>query len=199
MIYKTISEAIIELREADLKLRGMLIQKGMLGDGYNREMEQLHIRNADILDGLIDEIGYPTIDKVGAEASEAAWLVIQHSISKPDFMEKCLGLLQEVVKDCRANPKNLAYLADRVAVFRGRKQLYGTQFDWDKMGQLSPKPYDNRTKVNQRRKSIGLNSLEEQTTLLRAQAKNENESPPKDFEKRKLKIDEWRRAVGWIK
>lgn len=45
-------------------------------------MEQLHNRNAKILNDIIEAIGYPTIDKVGKEASEAAWLVIQHSIGQ---------------------------------------------------------------------------------------------------------------------
>ncbi|MGL5891665.1 MAG: DUF6624 domain-containing protein, partial [Bacteroidia bacterium] len=62
----------------------------------------------------------------------------------------------------------------------------------------TPTLFDDLTKVNQRRKSIGLNSLEEQTTILRQQAKQENITPPTDFEKRKKEFDAWRKAVGWI-
>lgn len=199
MEHKNFAEKIITLKNADLELRDKLIQNGKIWEGYNKEMEQLHNRNAKILNDIIDTIGYPTIDKVGAAASEAAWLVIQHSIGQPDFMKKAVQLLENAVKENKADPKNLASLADRIAVLEGKLQLYGTQFDWDKNGELSANPFDNLAKVNERRKLIGLNTLEEQTIIIRRQAKKEHQSAPADFEKRKREIDQWRKVVGWIK
>lgn len=199
MDYKSIAKEIIDLKNADLKLREGLAQNGQLFEGYNKEMEQLHNRNAKALDTIIDNIGYPTIDKVGKEASEAAWLVIQHAIGQPHFMKKCVQLVEQAVSERKADPRNLAYLTDRIAVYEGKPQRYGTQFDWDENGELSPKPFDNLANVNQRRTSIGINTLEEQTTVLRMQAKNEHQSPPADIENRKKEYDEWRKAVGWIK
>ncbi len=198
MGYKHIAEAIVGLMNADLELRDRLIQEGKLGEGYNEEMEQLHHSNAKALNEIIDSIGYPTISKVGKEASEAAWLVVQHSIGQPDFMKKCARLLEVAVSKDDASLKDLAYLTDRIAVYEGRPQLYGTQFDWDKDGVLSPQPYSDLVKVNQRRASIGLNTIEEQTEVIRSRAERENQSPPTDFEKRKRKYDEWREKVGWI-
>ncbi len=199
MNYQSAAEKIIALKKADLSLRDQLMQNGQLGQGYNGAMQALHNQNARHLDDIIDTIGYPTIDKVGEEASEAAWLVIQHSIAQPNFMRKCAKLLKEAVATKKANPINLAYLTDRIAAFEGRPQLYGTQFDWDENGELSPNAFDGLIKVNQRRKSIGLNTLEEQTSKMRRQAEEENQRPPIDYEKRKREIDEWRKAVGWIK
>lgn len=199
MEYKGVAEKIIGLKNADFELRDRLVQNGQLGEGYNEEMEKLHNRNAGILNKIIDTIGYPTIDKVGKEASEAAWLVIQHSIGQPDFMKKCVKLLENVISENKADPRNLAYLTDRIAGFEGKPQLYGTQFDWNENGELAPNLFDDLTKVNKRRKSIGLNTLEEQTEIIRRQAKNENQTPPTDFEKRKEEIDKWRKTVGWIK
>ncbi len=199
MNYKDIAERIIGLKNADLEFRDKLIQNGQLGVGYNEEMAKIHNKNAEILNEIINTIGYPTDDKVGKEASEAAWLVIQHSIGQPDFMKKCLKLLEVAVSENKTNSKSLAYLTDRVAVFEGNPQLYGTQFDWDKNGELSPNLFDDLTKVNQRRKSIGLNTLEEQTDIIRRQVKNENQSPPSNFEKRKQEIEKWKKIVGWTK
>ncbi|HJV20178.1 MAG TPA: DUF6624 domain-containing protein [Sediminibacterium sp.] len=199
MNYEEIAEKIIGLKNADLALRDKLIKSGQISDGYNEEMKELHNRNAKILNEIIDIIGYPTTDKVGKEASEATWLVIQHSIGQPDFMKKCVKLLEIAVSENKANSKKLAYLADRVAVFEGKAQLYGTQFDWDENGELCPNDFDDLTKVNQRRKSIGLNSLEEQTDIMRKQAENENQTPPTDFEKRKEEIEQWKKSVGWTK
>ena len=199
MNYKDFAERIIELKNADLELRDRLVQNGQLGKGYNQEMKKLHNRNAEILYEIIDTIGYPTIDKVGKEANEAAWLIIQHAIGQPAFMKKCVKLLENAVNENKATARNLAYLTDRIAVFESKPQLYGTQFDWDKNGELSPNLFDDSTKVNQRRKSIGLNTLEEQTEIIRRQAKNENQSPPTDFEKRRQEIEEWKKKVGWTK
>jgi hypothetical protein len=197
MKHKYIAEQIIELKNADLTLRDKLVQSGQLSEGYHEEMMELHTKNAKILNAILDTIGYPTIDKVGIEANKAAWLVIQHAIGQPTFMKKCVELLEIAVSEDEADPKNLAYLTDRIAVFEEKPQLYGTQFDWDENGELSPNLFDDLSKVNERRKSIGLNTLEEQTEVLRSQAKEENQTPPKDFEKRKQEIEQWKKNVGW--
>ena len=197
MKYRTLAQKIIELKNVDLALRDRLIEKEELGIGYNQEMEKVHNRNAEELNKIMKKIGYPTIDKVGKEASEAAWLIIQHAIGKPNFMKKSLGLLIEAVENNKASKINMAYLSDRIAVFQGKSQLYGTQFDWDKNGLLSPQKFDDLQKVNQRRKSIGLNTLGEQRIIIRAQAKVEMQSPPKDFEKRKVAMEAWAKKVGW--
>lgn len=199
MDYKSIAEKIIELKNSDLTLRDKLLQSGQLSEGYNEEMKELHNKNAKILNDIIDKIGYPTIDKVGKEANEASWLIIQHSIGQPKFMRKCAELMESAVRDNKADPKSLAYLTDRIAVFEEKPQLYGTQFDWDEYGNLSPNPFDDLKKVNERRKSIGLNTIEEQTEIIRVQVKSENQSPPKDFEKRKQEIEQWKKNVGWTK
>ncbi|MDJ1506796.1 hypothetical protein [Xanthocytophaga agilis] len=103
MDYTYIAEKIISLKDADLKLREILVQNGQLSGGYNKQMEELHNQNAEIMHEIIDSIGCPTIDKVGKEASEAAWLVI-HSIGQPEFMKKCRDLLEDAVSDNKASP-----------------------------------------------------------------------------------------------
>lgn len=193
-----LAQRIIALKKADLQRRQELIQNGQLGKGYDEEMEALHNRNAAALDVIINEIGYPTLDKVGEEGSEAAWLVIQHAISRPAFMKKCAQLLEHAVGRKEASAVSLAYLTDRIATFEGKPQLYGTQFDWDEHGQLSPKPCDNLVKVDQRRKSIGLNTLEQQTEVMRKRAVAEKESAPVSFSSREKEIEEWKKRVGWL-
>ena len=198
MNFPKIANLIIELKDADLRFREKLIKEKKLSEGYNNEMETLHIRNAEKLNEIIDEIGFPTIEKVGIDASESAWLIIQHSISKPVFMKKCLKLLENVAVENKAYEKNLARLTDRINVLEGKPQLYGTQLDWDENGDLSPNAYDDLTKVNFRRLKIGLNTIEEQTKLIRKQAKNENQTAPKNLHERENEMNIWKRKVGWI-
>lgn len=197
MDYKSMAERIIELKNADLAWRDKLVQSGQLSEGYNEEMKALHNSNAKVLNDIIDAIGYPTIDKVGKESNEAAWLIIQHAIGQPAFMKKCAKLLDVAVRENKADPVDLAYLTDRIAVFEGKPQLYGTQFDWDENGTLSPNKFDDINKVNERRKSIGLNTLEEQTEIIRKRMQDEKQKPPADYEKRKQEIEEWKKSVGW--
>ena len=182
MYYKNLADQIIEMKNADLAFRDKLIKSGELSNGYNAEMEQIHNDNSVKLDEIINTIGYPTIDKVGKEANEAAWLIIQHAISQPRFMKKCAELLSDEVSHKNADPKQLAYLTDRIAVFEDKLQLFGTNFDWDENGELNPNMYDDLIKVNQRRKSIGLNTLEEQTEIIRQHALSEDQFPPADFQ-----------------
>ena len=199
MDYSKIAKEIVELQNADLELRDKLIQNGKLFDGYNKEMEALHNRHAEILDNIIEKHGFPTVENVGKKANDAAWLVIQHSISKPEFMKKCVVLLKKAVAENQADAKQLAYLTDRIAVFEDRAQLYGTQFDWDENGEMSPKLFDDLEKVNERRKSVGLNSLQEQIEIIKKQVLRENQKPPANLKERNKQADEWRKKVGWIK
>lgn len=198
MIYHEFADQLITLRNVDLAFREKLVKSGQLGEGYHAEMAKIHKHNAEALDEIMETIGYPSIDKVGQEASAAAWLIIQHAISHPQFMKKCAVLLKAAVTEHQADPKNLAYLKDRIAVFEGKPQLFGTQFDWDANGELSPNVYDDLSKVNERRKILGLNTLEEQTKVIRQQAKDENQAPPPDYLKRKAEIEKWKKSVGWI-
>lgn len=186
------------MKRADLELRQILLETGELNDGYNPEMEALHLKNTSELERIIDDIGYPTIAKIGKEASDAAWLVIQHSISNPGFMRRCLRLMEKEKEQGLIDPINVAYLSDRIAVFQGLPQLYGTQYDWDLHGLLSPNPYDDIKLVNQRRASIGLTSLEENTIQIRARTEQEGGKPPSDLKTRTKAYNSWREKVGWI-
>lgn len=197
--YQATAAEIISLRDADLALREKLIRNGQLGVGYNEEMKRLHLKNANALDSIINRIGYPTIEKVGKEANKASWLVIQHAISLPKFMKKCASLLANAVAKKQADAIDLAYLTDRIAMFEGKPQLYGTQFDWDEHGNMIPNFFDDLLKVNERRVAIGLNLLQEQTALINERVKAEKQLPPIDFEKRKQEMMAWKKAVGWVK
>lgn len=198
MMYPDIAQRIVDLKNEDLAFRDKLIRQDELEEGYHPDMEAIHIRNAKELEGIIKAVGYPTIAKVGEAASHAAWLIIQHAISLPLFMKMSAEQLAIAVDENQADPKELAYLTDRIAVFEGRPQLYGTSFDWDDNGALSPQPYDDIERVDARRKKLGMNLLSEQTKVIRERAIDENQLPPENIVERSRKYDQWRRDVGWI-
>jgi hypothetical protein len=81
----------------------------------------------DRLRAIIDEHGWPTIDMVGRDGATAAWLIAQHADFDVDFQAAALGLMRAALEAEQADPTEVAYLEDRVAVNRGQPQRYGTQ------------------------------------------------------------------------
>lgn len=196
---KNVKQKLLEMVKLDEQVRSDLIRRGVLFDGYHPEMEQVHNSNADHLSKIIDECGWPTNDMVGSEGAEAAWLIVQHAIGNPQFQRKCLSLLKTEVKLGRIDAKQVAYLEDRICVFEGKNQIYGTQFDWDDNGKLSPKPIQDPEEVDALRKTIGLSPLAEVIEQMRLRADQEGNNAPSDIKKREEQFIQWARKVGWRK
>ena len=110
---------------------------------YNPRLRDLHDAQAAALDRIIDRIGWPTAELVGAEAAEAAWWIAQQAITRPPFQRQCLILLQEASALSAVPAWQPAVLLDRIRVLEGRQQVYGTQIDWDPDGGLSPCPIED--------------------------------------------------------
>ena len=149
-----IAEELVRRREHDFSVRERLLEAGRLNDGYDPEMEAVHLGNAAWLEAVVEKYGYPTIGRVGADASNAAWLIIQHAISRPAFLRRMLAVLRSLPEH-EADPKNAAYLEDRIRMYEGKPQRYGTQFDRDDDGLLSPVPCDDPALVDRRRAALG--------------------------------------------
>ncbi|WP_306352746.1 DUF6624 domain-containing protein [Flavobacterium sp. '19STA2R22 D10 B1'] len=175
-----IAKELIALAQYDLAVRERLYQEGKLMDGYNPEMEAVHIENATKLKNIIALIGWPTIDKVGVEASDSAWLIAQHSIGDPQFMKQCLSLMEANIE--QINPQNIAYMHDRICCYQGRLQRYGTQYNKD--GSFCPVEDKDQVNANRARvqlKPISIERINEKDTL--------GDDP---------QYNEWRKKVGWI-
>jgi hypothetical protein len=76
---------------------------------------------------IVAQIGWPTFDKVGGQASNAAWIIVQHADRQPDFQAQCLLLMKEAYEAKQVTPFTYAFLYDRVQKSRGERQLYATQ------------------------------------------------------------------------
>jgi hypothetical protein len=91
-------------------------------------------------------------------------------------------------------------LEDRIRMLEGGLQLYGTQFDWDENGEMSPYPaIEDPGHVDERRRAIGLGSLADEIERKRAAVAQANEKPPYDRAEREKRMDEWARSAGWRK
>lgn len=83
--------------------------------------------NAAWLKNILARIGWFDISKYGAEASQAAWLMVQHADHDPEWQRHVLDVLEPKVETGDMQGKYFAYLIDRVNVNAGEAQIYGTQ------------------------------------------------------------------------
>ena len=130
--------------------------KNLLDDSWNEEVDK---RNTERLKRFIEEIGWPTISKVGESGAHNAWLLVQHADRDVAFQKKCLELMKEIPKSEVAQ-RDVAYLEDRVMANEKGTQMYGTQFR-QRGGKHVPIPIKDLEHVNERRKEMGLGTLEE--------------------------------------
>jgi len=184
-------DRLLALRDHDQAVRSRLAADGSLFQGYHPEMQAVHEANAAELQAVVAAHGWPTAALVGEDGAEAAWLVAQHAIGLPEFQRACL----QALRASDAPAWQAAYLEDRIRVLEGRPQLYGTQFDWDAEGRMSPEPIEDPDSVDQRRAAAGLPPLAEAVEKARRGAGDE--PVPADLEARRREKDTWARKVGW--
>jgi len=107
---------------------------------------------------ILDEKGWVGPDKIGGQANQALFLVIQHS--NLATQQKYLPMMREAVKNKNASGSSLALLEDRVALGEGRKQVYGSQIGRNKeSGKYYVLPLEDPDHVDERRAAVGLGPL----------------------------------------
>ena len=197
--WDAIRAELLEMARGDRALLKDLARDGSLFQGYHPRMEALHQRHATRLAALIDAHGWPGRSRVGDEGAQAAWLILQHAIGNPPLMRRGLTLLRGGVGEGEVSPLEVAMLEDRIRTFEGRPQRYGTQFDWDEHGRLSPLPLEDPAGVDARRRAIGLGPLAQDLWRRRwAMARVRwPERPPADWVARQREKETWLRQVGW--
>jgi hypothetical protein len=101
--------------------------------------------------------GWPGPSLVGEKASNAAFLIVQHSPSEA-FRKEMLDLMRAAAVVGEARLSDVALLTDRVLTGDGEPQLYGTQFHIVD-GELVPYPIAEPETLEQRRADMGLTSM----------------------------------------
>ena len=151
--YRAIATELLAMAQVDQEMRTTAIKDV---SQWDRSVDQ---KNTARIKAIIGEIGWPTIAKVGAEASQSAWLLVQHATAEPEFMKRCLTLMQDAEVGDVA-PAHMAYLEDRVLTMAGKPQMYGTQFRLI-AGVIEPLPIEDPDHVDERRARVGLETLAE--------------------------------------
>jgi hypothetical protein len=186
-----LADELVAMAELDQKVAGELAATGALYEGYHPRMVVIHEKNASRLQAIIAEIGWPTERLVGSEAAKAAWLIAQHAISQPEFQRSCLKRLAEAAREHTVPLWQPAMLEDRIRVFEGRLQLYGSQLEPDAHGKLRPHAIEDPERVEERRRAVGLEPLAD--ILARAKP----QPLPADRERFERDYQNWLIEVGW--
>ena len=107
---------------------------------------------------ILDRYGWVGKEKVGGQANQTLFLVIQHSDLKTQ--QKYLPMMREAVKKGNADASALALLEDRVALGEGRKQIFGSQIGRNlKTNKYYVNPLEDPDNVDKRRAGVGLEPL----------------------------------------
>jgi len=197
LIDESLRLELLQMRESDQAVREELAADGSLFDGYHPRMEEVHRRNAARLAEIIEQHGWPGGPPVAEDGADAAWIIVQHAIGEPEFQRRCLVLLKDAAAKDDIPLSQPAYLDDRIRTREGNPQLYGTQYDWDPSGEINPLPIEDADRVDQRRRTVGLVPLAENTEGMREAVRSEKEQPPRDFTLRRKEFDDWAHKPGW--
>lgn len=161
MLNEPLRAELLAMQHADESLRTELAAaNALVGHHYVPAMQQVHEKNAARLREILAQHGWPNEHKVGTDGAHAAWLIVQHAIGDPLLQRRALRLL---AKESTANnvPRwQPAYLSDRIALYEGRPQRYGTQsLDDPRDGLSRPWTIESPDQVDALRASVGLAPL----------------------------------------
>lgn len=158
---KIIAKRINQMAREDQKMRKSH-KKGVLLD------IKIDKKNTAELKKIIKQYGWPVISLVGKKASFNAWLLVQHADHDRKFQKYVLNLLKTIdLKSHDVDRANIAYLTDRLLVAKKKKQIFGTQFSFDKNGKLKLNPVKNQKKINTLRKEYCLPTMEKYLKMMK--------------------------------
>lgn len=161
--YPELRRQINQMTLNDQKLRYKKIQTINQAEikAINIEIDKSDLQNQNEAKNIIAKYGWPKISDIGKDGQNNLWLVVQHADQDILFQKKALYEMEKHRKTNAINLENYAFLYDRVQCNLNYRQFYGTQVNWTQKGMANSfRPILNESKVNKRRKSIGLKPLE---------------------------------------
>ena len=131
---------LLQIRKADQSIRHQFMKafsavprNQWLVDSLSREMHRVDSLNQMTVCDILDHRGFVGRSVVG-DVCDAFWLVIQHA--SLELEKKYLPVFQKAAERHDLMPMQVAMMEDRIAMFEGRPQKYGTQMIEDANGKM---------------------------------------------------------------
>ena len=164
-----LTRALLERVRLDQAIRDTFVLQLQAGRAVDSSlaarMAAIDSANTTWLKAVVARRGWPGRSEVGPEASNAAFLIVQHAVHDSAFQAQALSLMERGVANGEVRGADVAMLADRVAVHRGQPQRYGTQAKLLE-GRLVLDPIADSAHVDERRAALGMPPLREYVRLL---------------------------------
>lgn len=121
---------------------------------------EVEAENTAELRALLDEHGWFTISRFGAQADHDGWLLVQHADGARDLQRGVLERLQALVGSGETRAEQVARLTDHLAVLEGRPQRFGTEGRCTQRGVWEPFEIADPAGLAARRAAYGLPPFE---------------------------------------
>lgn len=161
-------ESAVMLPEATVEAleRGKRDQEVRLNINYDEDsanaLKEVDADNLAWLKNYVKDNGFPGKSQIGEEAAQKMWLMTQHAgPEEVEFMESVHKSMTDAPEE--HNPANVAMLEDRINVYRGRPQNYGTQSYSEDGGKTwTQNEVANPEGLAERRKQVGLEDYDKE-------------------------------------
>lgn len=134
-------------------------------DSLIRKMQEADAINLIEIKDILNTYGFPSKSKVGTN-NAAIWAVIQHS--EVAYQKECYPMLYAAAEQNELSWENVAMLADRIAMWEGRPQQYGSQVVKDSVGNNVIYKLLNKDSVDYWRAEVGMSPLSEYAAKMNA-------------------------------
>ena len=114
---------------------------------------------------IFDQIGFPYTAKVGKDGMQAFMLLLQHATGD-ELRVKALKPITRAFKKKELPVMDYANFVDRLRLHQGKKQLYGTGFEF-KDGKMVLSPTEDLKDLDKRRAKIGLPPMSEAVKMIK--------------------------------
>jgi len=169
---KDLEEAYQADQEIRKELMPVIAEYQQTGDGVfkllllSKKQKRIDKNNQELLDEWMEKCGWP--DGLSDEAHKAVFMILQHG--ELEDMKLHIDELESKVQKGFLLPDDHATMSDRIAMYEGRAQKFGTQtFQTSNAGNNinTVWPVINQDSLNTWRADVGLPTMEEYFSIAR--------------------------------
>jgi hypothetical protein len=183
--YSGLQAELEDMRFKDQEIRRILVDsiglRSPQAGPYFAKMQQIDSVNQVRIKEILQEHGWIPQSKIGKTASDAIFYVVQHS--NVELMEQYYPQLHALALQGEASRKHAAMMEDRLLMWQGKKQKWGTQASGNlrEDNRMAIWPIETPDSVNIRRKQIGFElTVEEYAASFGAEYDKDEALPQND-------------------